>query len=162
MKFYLFIFTAFLVFGCNDKKISTLGKQNHKSDSVGWASKTNDSLTNSEYNSMEKDSIENLEANIDPVFTTEGSIDGFEIKHLSFSITRKATYEVRLLSSNPNLRFVFRENNLDGEAYENLWTGELDVKDYNLKLFLNADGAMKKEVGRFKLYVFEKAPSRKH
>jgi hypothetical protein len=89
----------------------------------------------------------------DVVFTAEGKLEGFELKHLTANIKKEGIYEVRLLSSNPNLRFVFRENNLDSEANTAYWKGNLPSGTCFLKLFFNADAALGKEKSRYKLFI---------
>lgn len=132
---------------------------NTHSDTIGWGNGTAE-LENVA-DTAKSDSVPEIEevnpgfTSDDVIFTAEGKLEGFEIKHLTAKIKKSGNYEVRLLSSNPNLRFVFRENNLDSDANTAYWKGNLEAGTCFIKLFFNADAALGKEKTRYKLFIIK-------
>jgi hypothetical protein len=149
-----------LLAACKEKN-SPIGKlpnteKEVKTDTVGWGNGAAEIEKPTEATADSVPEIEKVNPGFvedDVVFSAEGKIEGFEIKHFSPSIKEAGEYEVRLLSSNPDLRFVFRENNLDSEANAAYWKGSLAEGITNLKVFFVADAALGKEKARYRLFI---------
>ncbi len=149
-----------LLAACKEKN-SPIGKlpnteKEVKTDTVGWGNGAAEIEKPTEATADSVPEIEKVNPGFvedDVVFSAEGKIEGFEIKHFSPSIKETGEYEVRLLSSNPDLRFVFRENNLDSEANAAYWKGSLAEGITNLKVFFVADAALSKEKARYRLFI---------
>ncbi len=149
-----------LLAACKEKN-SPIGKlpnteKEVKTDTVGWGNGAAEIEKPTEATADSVPEIEKVNPGFvedDVVFSAEGKMEGFEIKHFSPSIKEAGEYEVRLLSSNPDLRFVFRENNLDSEANAAYWKGSLAEGITNLKVFFVADAALSKEKARYRLFI---------
>jgi hypothetical protein len=161
IKIWKFLCLILLLAACKEKGWVVYNKPDtakvKDSDTTGWGKAIEEPKKTTEISNS--DSIPETEAidiaASDVVYNTLGSLNGFDIKHLNINIKSEGIYEVRLISNNPNLRFVFRENNIDSEANKAYWKGNIAKGSLHLKVFFNAEAALAEEKARYKFYILK-------